>query len=83
MAEKDKPTPGAKAETAPAAPSKHTFTLERLRQDCRKLFGVTTSTFDGAAATITGEFTVDEIGGIIQAWQQKRVIPANRKESKQ
>jgi hypothetical protein len=65
---------------APAPKSEPAFPLDRLRLDCRRLFGVSTSTFNGAARGLTGEFTVQEIRGTIQNWQNKRVIPAIKKE---
>lgn len=46
------------------------FPLERLRQDCLKLFGVTTSTFDGATFGKTEKYTVDEVKKFIEAWQK-------------
>jgi len=66
-----------KAETT-AAPSK--FKIERLRRDCLRLFGVTFSTFDGATFGLTDMYTVEEMHGIIDNWQNKQVIPANKKE---
>jgi hypothetical protein len=77
-----------KTETPPETPSAHqapaakepVFSLERLRRDCLKLFGVSTSTFDGAALGREGEFSVKEIREIIQMWQGTRVFPAAKKE---
>lgn len=57
--------------TAPS--SKPKFTLERLRQDCLKIFGVTTSTFDGATCGKSGKFTLDEMKKIIEDWQNAPV----------
>jgi hypothetical protein len=67
------------ASQAPAV-KEPVFPLERLRRDCLKLFGVSTSTFDGAALGREGEFSVKEIRGIIQMWQGTRVFPAAKKE---
>jgi hypothetical protein len=69
---------------APQAPAvkEPVFSLERLRRDCLKLFGVSTSTFDGATLGREGEFTVKEAREIIQAWQNTRVFPAIKKEDK-
>lgn len=47
------------------------FPLEKLRENCLKLFGVTQSTFDGAAHGLKGEYAVSEIKKIIAAWQSK------------
>ncbi len=44
------------------------FDLAALRKDCLKLFGVTSSTFDGAFAGKTGPYTIDEAKSIITAW---------------
>jgi hypothetical protein len=38
-----------------------------------KIFGVTTSTFDGAAKGLAGDFTVDEMKTIIKEWQNKPI----------
>ena len=46
------------------------FTIEKLRENSLKLFGVTQSTFDGVTY---GEFTVSEIKKIISNWQNKEV----------
>ena len=56
------------------------FTVERLRRDCLRLFGVTFSTFDGATYGLTDTYTVEEMRSIINKWQNTRVIPANKKE---
>jgi hypothetical protein len=68
--------------SAPQAPAvkEPVFSLERLRRDCFKLFGVSTSTFDGATFGRKGEFTVKETREIIKTWQNTRVYPANKKE---
>jgi len=66
MAEKDK-----EKTTENSVPPK--FTLERLRQDCLQIFGVTTSTFDGAASGLDGKFTIDEIKTRIKEWQEKPI----------
>jgi hypothetical protein len=49
------------------------FTIDRLRADCSKLFGVSTSTFDGATHGLKGEYTVEEMKSIIQKWMKKEV----------
>jgi len=62
-------------ETKTAAPVKKdpAFSIERLRQDCFKLFGVTLSTFDGAMYGQSGEFTVEEARNIIKNWRGKEI----------
>ena len=50
------------------------FTLGKLRENCKKIFGVTQSTFDGATYGIEGEeFTVAEIKKTIEEWKRKEV----------
>ena len=44
------------------------FTLEQLRPDCRALFGVSASTFDGATAALSGEYTVEQVRTHINNW---------------
>lgn len=50
------------------------FTLERLRLNCRSLFGISTSTFDGAAYGMTGKYTVEEMRAHIEDWKQKGAV---------
>lgn len=69
MAQKEKSA--AVAETATATAAK--FTVERLREKCFALFGVTTSTFDGATYGLDGEYTVEEMKDKIAKWQNKEV----------
>ncbi len=49
------------------------FTVERLRMACTSLFGVSTSTYDGATHGLKGEYTVEEMKSIIQKWMKKEV----------
>ncbi len=49
------------------------FTVAKLRENCRELFGITTSTFDGATYGLTGKYTVDEMKARIKAWEKKEV----------
>jgi len=62
------------------ATKKPVFSLERLRLDCLKVFGVTVSTFDGAMFERQGKFTIDEAREIIQNWQNTPIPLANIKE---
>lgn len=63
--------PGDAPVAAQAAPAPVKYPLARLRRDCRKLYGVSTSTFDGAAVGYKpeDEFTVAEMGDIIKVWK--------------
>lgn len=63
--------PKGKPEAAQATPRK--FTKTKLRENCRKLFGVPVSTFDGATYGLTGQFTVEEIKSHIEAWEKEGV----------
>ena len=69
MANTSKPS-GAAAAPVPA-PVK--YPLARLRRDCRKLYGVSTSTFDGATYGMTGKYTVEELRAHIENWKKKGV----------
>lgn len=71
--------PAVKPERAAVSPK---FPLSRLRKDCLRLFGVTVSTFDGAAFGLTGrQVTVAEMQDRINKWQNTRVLPAKKKEA--
>ena len=59
------------AETAPVTAPK--FPVANLRKKCYALFGVTTSTFDGATYGLNGEYTVEEMKDKIAKWQNKEV----------
>lgn len=45
-----------------------TFPLETLRANSLKLFGVSSSTFDGATAGMQGEHSVEEVKNKINKW---------------
>ncbi len=49
------------------------FSVSRLREKCYDIFGVTTSTFDGATYGLSGEYTVEEMKDKIKIWQKKEV----------
>ena len=49
------------------------FTIEKLRENSLKLFGVTQSTFDGVTYGLNGEYTVSDMKKIITNWQNKEV----------
>ena len=62
-----------KVETAEAVQTAPKFSVEKLRENCMTLFGVTTSTFDGATHGVSGEFTVDEMKNTIEKWQNTKI----------
>lgn len=81
MEKKKKPeSPEAEAETKAEQPAQVTpkFTIERLRKECYRIFGVTTSTFDGATYGLKDKFTVEEMQKHLDEWRKKRVNPANK-----
>lgn len=66
----------AEKKTEPAAAEKkeRKIPLEKLRRSCVKLFGISPSTFDGAAVGLTeSKYTVGEMRAIIEKWLKKEV----------
>lgn len=47
------------------------FPVERLGKHCRTLFGCSSTTFAGATAGLTGDYSVNEMEKIIQNWSEK------------
>lgn len=47
------------------------FSVEKLRENCQKLFGISLSAFDGAASGLKDEYTVMEMKEIISKWLKK------------
>lgn len=56
--------------TNTAAKAEKAYSLETLRKDSVKLFGVTSSTFDGALGGKTGQMTISEAKKIIEDWKK-------------
>jgi hypothetical protein len=75
MADK-KQGPAAAQAPEPETTAAPKFALDRLRKDCLRLFGVTVSTFDGAAFGLTGDYTVQDMRSRIDQWKNTRVTPA-------
>lgn len=69
MANKIKETVDTPAQAG--AEARHT--VEKLRENCRRLFGVSTSTFAGATHGMTGKYTVEEMRTHIKEWGKKGV----------
>ena len=66
----------AEKKTEPVATGKkeRKIPLEKLRRSCVKLFGISPSTFDGAAVGLTeSKYTVGEMKAIIDKWLAKEV----------
>lgn len=61
---------GAEAASETQAPK---FTVERLGENCRQLFGVSSCTYAGAMHGMTGEYTVEEMKAHISEWCSKEV----------
>lgn len=58
---------------ASAAQTAQKFPIERLAKACRTLFHVSASTFAGATAGMTGEYTVNEMQQHINDWLGKEM----------
>lgn len=52
------------------SPKEKTYELSTLRKNCIKLFGVTTSTFDGAMSGQMAPLTIGAAKGIIEKWKK-------------
>lgn len=72
MAAKTEKQQTAKAETEKVQPVKEAagkkFPLEKLRANCKKLFGVTDCTFTGATYGMAGSYTVEEMKAHLDKW---------------
>lgn len=66
-------------QTAPAEPK---YKLDILRRNSRKLFGVSSSTFEAAVSSLKadGEYTKESIRRTIEEWLKKPCTP--KKEGK-
>lgn len=60
----------AKEKTDAPAPAEQTYELSALRSSCVKLFGVTTSTFDGAMQGRMEPLSIAEVKTIIENWKK-------------
>nr|DAG87052.1 MAG TPA: hypothetical protein [Caudoviricetes sp.] len=71
MAARRKAATGGQATVRAGAAPK--YAVEKLQENCRQLFGVSTSTFAGATYGMTGKYTVEEMRAHIEAWQKREV----------
>lgn len=55
---------------ADVSPKEKTYELSMLRRNSIKLFGVTTSTFDGAMSGQNAPLTISDAKGIIEKWKR-------------
>ena len=49
------------------------FPIDTLGKHSRELFGCSSTTFAGATAGLTGEYTVEEMEKVIKDWSEKEV----------
>ncbi|MDD2979530.1 MAG: hypothetical protein PHN80_06105 [Hespellia sp.] len=69
MAKKEMETP-----TVSEVSETKKFPLSVLRDNCTKLFGVTSSTFAGATVGLSdGEYTIADMNNKIKVWLKKEV----------
>ncbi len=54
-------------------PAEKKFALEKLRENCKALFGVSTSTFAGATLGMTGRYSVEEMKAHLEKWGKEKV----------
>ena len=47
------------------------FTIEKLRQNCMTLFGISTSTYSAATYGMTGKYSIEEIKAHLETWQKQ------------
>lgn len=55
------------------AAAKKKFPIEKLRANCKELFGVTDCTFAGATHGMAGDYTVDEVKAQVEKWRRTEV----------
>ncbi len=60
-------------ETEQKLKSTQKYKISQLRANCRVLFGISTSTFDGATYGLTGTYTIKEMQAHIDTWKKKGV----------
>lgn len=66
---------GAKsAEENPQPTAAAKYPIEKLAENCRRLFGVSSCTFAGATYKMAGEYTVEEMKTHIEKWCKKEAI---------
>lgn len=59
--------------TEAVKPEEKKFPLENLAKHSKQLFGVSSCTFAGATAGLTGSYTVEEMNNIIKEWCRKEI----------
>ena len=62
-----------KVQSESAQTMKPKFSVEKLGENCRALFGISSTHFAGATHGLTGEYTVDDMKKIIDKWDKREV----------
>lgn len=62
-----------KAETKQTAQAEPEYDMQTLRQHCMKLFGITTSTFDGAFMGHNKPMSVSSAKAILEKWKKEEI----------
>lgn len=66
-------TAGVPEQAAAKTTAAPKYAVDKLRANCRNLFGVSSSTFAGATYGMMGKYTVEEMRAHIEAWKKKGV----------
>lgn len=62
-----------KRENQPATQAEPEYDMHTLRKHCMKLFGITTSTFDGAFMGHNEPMTVRSAKAILKKWKKEEI----------
>lgn len=62
-----------KLENQSVAQAEPEYDVQVLRQNCMKLFGITTSTFDGAFMGHNKPMTVSSAKAILEKWKKEEI----------
>ena len=62
-----------KAKSSENISEEQKYPIDTLRENSYALFGVSTSTFDGATVGVTGKCSVEEMKTIINKWLNKPI----------
>ena len=68
-----------KTENAAVSKTPQKFPIEKLAAGCKTLFSVSSSTFAGATAGMTGSYTIAEVKDHIEKWLKKPVQKEGKK----
>lgn len=62
-----------KEKTSAEVKTSQKFPVGKLRENCIGLFGVSTSTFDGATYGMSGQYSVEKMKTHIEKWKKEGV----------